>query len=182
MTSTRERIESLKSVLESIKSCTQPIDGHTDPNSLMDCWNQVDSDILALTALCEEMEREKWNNLQERAFRESLESGWDPEQKNTFAEEVAHLHEEISEAFRAFRAKKNCAPWIEGTKPCGVPSEFADAIIGMLYNAQLHGFSIFEAIEAKLRYNKTRNYVTEGLQLHDPTHFQPLPSSPTQTL
>lgn len=35
------RIEKLKQVLFSIRQNTQPVDGHTDPKSINDCWDSV---------------------------------------------------------------------------------------------------------------------------------------------
>ncbi|HSW78083.1 MAG TPA: hypothetical protein VLG36_04755 [Candidatus Chromulinivoraceae bacterium] len=104
---------------------------------------------------------------QRTVYQECLDSGWDPADKNSFAEEVAHLHEEISEAFQAWRLYKDAEVRFspEG-KPLGVPAEFADVVIGLLYNAERMGFDLWEAVEQKLAYNRTRNYTTEGRQLH----------------
>lgn len=46
-----ERINHLKGTLSAIRSCTQPIDGHTDPLSINDCWNEVDDTIVEITEL-----------------------------------------------------------------------------------------------------------------------------------
>lgn len=40
-----EKIKDLKRVLNSLRLCTQPCDGHTDPNSIDDCWNWVEEII-----------------------------------------------------------------------------------------------------------------------------------------
>lgn len=44
---------------------------------------------------------------QRRLYDECVAANWDPELRNSFAEEIAHLHEELSEAFRAWRLYKN---------------------------------------------------------------------------
>lgn len=109
------------------------------------------------------------DNLQRRLYQECVTANWDPERKNTFPEEIAHLHEELSEAFRAWRKYKDCEVREVNGKLEGVPIEFADALIGMFYNAELHGFDLLAAIEQKHQFNLRRNYVSEGRQLHPPT-------------
>lgn len=111
--------------------------------------------------------RDERDGYQGRLFDECRSAGWDPDFKNTFAEEIAHLHEELSEAFRAFRQRKDFQITIDANgKPQGVPVELADVLIGLFYNAELHGFDLFAAVELKHQYNLTRNYVAEGRQLH----------------
>jgi NTP pyrophosphatase (non-canonical NTP hydrolase) len=105
---------------------------------------------------------------QRRLYEECVAAGWDSTGQNSFPEECAHLHEEISEAFRAFRARKSFDTWIDNAgKPQGIPAELADVLIGLFYNAELHGFDLWEAVEQKRKYNRTRNYIAEGRQLHD---------------
>lgn len=106
------------------------------------------------------------DNLQRRLFDECVVANWDPERKNSFAEEIAHLHEELSEAFRAWRRYKDCEIREVNGKLEGVPIEFADALIGMFYNAELYGFDLLAAVERKHQFNLNRNYVAEGRQLH----------------
>lgn len=107
-------------------------------------------------------------DFQHRLFEECRTANWDPDLKNTFAEEIAHLHEELSEAFRAFRRYKDFAIREVNGKLEGVPIEFADALIGMFYNAELYGFDLLDAIERKHQFNLGRNYIEEGRQLHAP--------------
>lgn len=115
----------------------------------------------------EQLTVEQAQNYQRRLFDECRTAGWDLQLQNSFAEEIAHLHEELSEAFRAFRLHKDFAIRVdENGKPQGVPIELADVLIGLFYNAELHGFDLFAAVEQKHQYNLTRNYVTEGRQLH----------------
>ena len=106
---------------------------------------------------------------QKQLYEECLAAGWDLTQQNSFAEECAHLHEEISEAFRVFRARKTFETWVdENGRPQGIPVELADVLIGLFYNAELHGFDLWEAVEQKRAYNRTRNYIAEARQLHAP--------------
>lgn len=104
--------------------------------------------------------------LQRRLFDECITANWDPERRNSFAEEIAHLHEELSEAFRAWRRYKDFETRTINGKLEGVPIELADTLIGLFYNAELHGFDLLAAVEQKHQFNLTRNYVAEGRQLH----------------
>lgn len=145
--------------------------------------------------------------LQRRLFEECEQAQWDEGKRNTFGEEITHLHEEVSEAFREWRLHKNFdVRWtcvrcgrhvpietdldtirhpesghhytgpeseygkghgcVGEFKPTGIPAEFGDVLIGMAYNAELHGFSLFGATEIKHLYNLTRSYPAEGRQLH----------------
>ena len=118
------------------------------------------------------------SGLQRRLFDECETAGWDPDKRLTFGEEIAHLHEEVSEAFREWRLHKDCEIRHDANgKPTGVPIEFADVLIGLFYNAELHGFDLLDAVEQKHRYNLGRRYADEGRQLHP----QPQPPARTAT-
>lgn len=108
------------------------------------------------------------SDLQKRLFDECETARWDPDKTKTFGDEIAHLHEEVSEAFRAYRLRHDpAAIWIdEDGKPQGVPIEFADVLIGLFYNAELHGFDLLAAVDQKHAYNLNRDYGAEGRRLH----------------
>ncbi len=107
------------------------------------------------------------SDFQRRLFEECETTRWDPDKRNTFGEECAHLHEEITEAFKEWRVRKDAAIWYEPDgKPRGVPIELADVLIGLFYNAELHGFDLMEAVEIKHRWNLRRDYQDEGRTLH----------------
>lgn len=36
-----ETVERLKQIANSIRLCTRPIKGHSDPESIQDCWNEL---------------------------------------------------------------------------------------------------------------------------------------------
>ena len=110
-------------------------------------------------------------HLQRRLYDGEKLAGWDPDDKNSLAEEISHLHEEISEAFRAWRKTKSCILTVdEAGKPQGVPAELADAVIGMFYIAERWGFDLLEAVERKHAFNLTRSYAAEGRRLHEHPH------------
>lgn len=108
-------------------------------------------------------------DLQKRHFTECRIAKWDPDLKNTFAEELGHLHEEISETFKAWRVHRDFAIRFDADgRPQGVPIELADVLIGIFYNAELHGIDLEQALSVKGAYNLTRDYTAEGRQLHEP--------------
>lgn len=117
--------------------------------------------------------------LQKQCFDECVAANWDPHFKLTFAEEIAHLHAELAEAFEALRRHHDflvrpgvemvpIAPgrWHAKEKPEGVPIEFADVLIGMFYLAERFHFDLLDAVEVKHQYNLTRDYQAEGRYLH----------------
>lgn len=107
------------------------------------------------------------SEIQRTLFDECRVASWDPDLRNSFAEECAHLHEEVSDAFCEWRLHRDFEiRYGPSGKPGGVPIEMADVLIGLFYNAELHGFDLMEAVWIKHRYNLTRNYVAEGRQLH----------------
>lgn len=59
--------------------------------------------------------------LQLALFEECEVTGWDPQKQNTFSEEIAFLHAELSEAFEQWRLKKNCDGYYKCTD-CGCES------------------------------------------------------------
>jgi len=101
--------------------------------------------------------------LQRRLYEVERDAGWG---ETTIGEECAHLHEEVSEAFRAWRQFKDGAVRFEAGKPIGVPAELADVVIGCFYIAETLGFDLLLAVEQKSLYNRSRNYESEGRQLH----------------
>lgn len=117
-------------------------------------------------------------DLQRRLYDGEKGAGWDPDDTNTFAEEIAHLHEEVSEAFRAYRLTKTFALTEDETgKPQGVPAELADVAIGMFYIAERWGFDLLAAIDVKHRFNTGRSYAAEGRRLHEPARRVAAPPS-----
>lgn len=115
----------------------------------------------------------KVDGLQRRLYEECRTTGWDLHDENTFAEECAHLHEEVSEAFRAWRLYRDVETRTgPDGRPEGVPIELADILIGLFYNAERMGFDLLDAVERKHRFNLTRDYQAEGRQLHGPVRGQ----------
>lgn len=49
-------IKTLKSTIESLRLCTQPIDGHDDPASISDCWNTVEEIVSCMESNLKELQ------------------------------------------------------------------------------------------------------------------------------
>ena len=80
---------------------------------------------------------------QRLAWEECVVAEWDPELALSFGEEVAHLHEEVSETLGAYRKYGDFALHQgPGGKPEGVGAELADVLIGLLYNARRFGVDL----------------------------------------
>lgn len=166
-----EGVEAFKELVESVKAdvlavLTGDETGCLDPEDV-DTDNELEFVHRALTAREQEVQGEMWQRKQRELFDECVTAQWDAEHKNSFAEEIAHLHEELSEAFRAWRRFKDFEVRVVDGKPEGIPIEFADVLIGLFYNAELHGFDLMAAVERKHQFNLQRNYTAEGRQLHE---------------
>jgi len=108
------------------------------------------------------------SGLQKTLYNECVKAQWDPELTNSFGDETAHLHEEVTEAFRAYRKTHDFVIRYDADgKPQGVPIEHADVLIGLFYNAELNGYSLLDAVRIKHEYNLTRSYEREGRRVHD---------------
>lgn len=112
---------------------------------------------------------EAFRTIQRRHFEECHFAHWDPQRQNSFAEELAHLHEEVSEAFKAWRIYRDFEIHVVDGRPHGVPVELADILIGIFYNAEIHGIDLEGALRVKGAFNRQRDYTAEGRQLHGPT-------------
>ena len=99
--------------------------------------------------------------MQALALDECLISNWPDDLR--FAEELMFLSSEVAEAFDAWRDYHDFAIHTgPDGKPEGVPIELVDVLIGILYNAEVHGMDLAEAFEVKHRYNLTRDYRASG--------------------
>jgi len=95
-------------------------------------------------------------NLIKKIHEEAVKKGfW--VKKRSFAEQIALMHSELSEALEDDRAGKPPI-YYEGKKPCGVVSELADCAIRIFDTCGYYGYDLEAMIKEKMEYNKSRPY------------------------
>lgn len=100
-------------------------------------------------------------DLQDKCWQQSEDSGWH-EPKREFGTLIALGHSELSEALDEARGHGLTEVYYEiqedgRRKPCGVPSELADAVVRILDTAGEIGIDdLTPHILEKLEYNRTR--------------------------
>lgn len=133
------------------------------------------------------------SRLADEIMENNTKLGWEPDATRTFGDECALLHEEVTEAFKAWRKrgfedmtepavhKAGCdladhrvygmpLPEPDCTcgalpKPEGVASEFADIFIRLLHYSAVHEIDLIGETRRKMEYNATREYRHGGQKL-----------------
>ena len=95
----------------------------------------------------------------ERAHENAVKHGW-WDNDRSFAEQIALMHSELSEALEESRNgnKPTEIYYSYGNKPEGIPIELADCIIRIFDTCGKYGIDLEEAIELKMEYNESRPY------------------------
>jgi len=94
--------------------------------------------------------------LVEAAHQNAINKGW-YEEPRTCGELIALMHSELSEALEEYRHGRGYTEtYYENEKPCGIPSELADAVIRIFDTCGYLGIDLEEAINEKMAYNATR--------------------------
>ena len=119
------------------------------------------------------------NELCKKAHENAVKHGW-WDSERSFAEQIALMHSELSEALEVAREgieeteiyysckHKECEEYKDGYccmpygcekgKPEGIPIELADCVIRIFDTCGKYGIDLEKAINLKMQYNKTRPY------------------------
>lgn len=105
------------------------------------------------------------NDIIRSAHTNAVNKGfWDASQgepPQRFAESIALIHSELSEALEDYRAGEapNELKYEPNGKPIGIPSELADVIIRIADLCGYHDIDLEKAIADKMMYNETRPHM-----------------------
>ena len=100
------------------------------------------------------------NDLIREAHENAVAHGW-WEEERSFAELIALMHSELSEALEEYRDGLGMQEvyWpFPFNKPEGIPIELADVIIRICDVCGKYKIDLEKAIQLKMEYNKTRPY------------------------
>ena len=104
------------------------------------------------------------DNLSTRCNRTATEKGW-WDKPRSMGECIALMHSELSEALECERNRETALYLAEDGKPEGIASEFADVLIRIFDVCGQFDIPLGAALEAKMKYNETRDYRHGGKKL-----------------
>lgn len=102
---------------------------------------------------------EAFNYFADEVNEIAVEKGWWKEDRNE-GELICLMHSELSEALEALRHGN--PPDSHIPEFAGVEAELADTIIRIMDFACAKGYRVGEAVEAKIAYNKNRDFMHGG--------------------
>jgi len=101
----------------------------------------------------------EFNEVAAEVHATAVSKGWWEKDRNP-GELIALMHSELSEALEALR--HHDPPDDKIPEFSGVEAELADVIIRIMDFATAKGYRVGEAVEAKMKYNWTRDYKHGG--------------------
>jgi NTP pyrophosphatase (non-canonical NTP hydrolase) len=97
------------------------------------------------------------NNLIKLSHKIAIEKGWWDKDRE-IPELIALAHSELSEALEEYRINDDLTLRFENSKPEGFVVELADVLIRIFDLSGKYKLDLDEAINEKLKYNKSRKY------------------------
>lgn len=94
------------------------------------------------------------------AHTTAVNKGWWSKERS-FGDIIALIHSELSEALEDHRDGWQLHEiYYKEEKPCGIPVEFADALIRIFDVCERYDVPLEEALQLKMEYNKNRGRKT----------------------
>jgi NTP pyrophosphatase (non-canonical NTP hydrolase) len=106
---------------------------------------------------------EAFNDISERVLMNSLSKGFPAPSKTNFAEHIALMHGELSEALESWRG--GSLPSDHIPEFTGEEEEFADEILRIMLVSRALGMRTAEALFAKMTFNSNRPYKHGGKKI-----------------
>ncbi len=100
--------------------------------------------------------------LQTEVWKIAEEKGWHEGGGSSFGAFISNCHAELSEAFEIYRVEGERGVSVVNVdtelKPVGIPVELGDVVMRILDYCEAKGIPLYQVLEMKMNFNKTRPY------------------------